>query len=354
MQFLATITQAILSIFYPVDTFAILAGVVILMAIVINFAFQIHFFKWFDSNRIPAEIDRRVRLGKMTKKEAAKHLAPVDNQFSVFKRQNKTTTYVVYALTVTMNFKFNKMFYSFFYDLKMFQANITNAKYYRKMMTWYQIIYLICIDLCLICIDITCLTKIEGGLNSIDGNNQLWITVVETLILSILSFVLGAIELWLLKRSLAYTEPKRNKLKLKNSQIESDSWENDDDLDKKFDKGKMTERRLLMDDLLKHVKHNKQLFLNNKLDELLNAFGDRKCKSMLDLGTGWQLEDDPRMAVTWPCSPALRDEYNEMGEVRFTDEDKYGAQGNNVYADVKSKFMGMDFGTQDDAGFLEF
>lgn len=31
----------------------------------------------------------------------------------------------------------------------------------------------------------------------------------------------------------------------------------------------MTERRLLMNDLLKHVKHNKQLFLNNKLDELL-------------------------------------------------------------------------------------
>lgn len=44
-----------------------------------------------------------------------------------------------------------------------------------------------------------------------------------------------------------------------------------------------------------------------------------------------------------------------MGEnFKFSKEDAFGVQGNNVYADVKSKFMGMDFGTQDDAGFLEF
>jgi hypothetical protein len=42
-----------------------------------------------------------------------------------------------------------------------------------------------------------------------------------------------------------------------------------------------------MGDIIKHVKHNKSTFLNNKLDDLLVAFGDRKCKSMLDLGTGW-------------------------------------------------------------------
>ena len=108
-----------------------------------------------------------------------------------------------------------------------------------------------------------------------------------------------------------------------------------------------------MGNLLKQVKHNKQLFLNNKLDELLTQFGDRKCKSMMDLGTGWQLEDDPRLVITWPISPMMRDDYAEM-DLKFTKEDAYGAQGNNVYADAKSKYMGMDFGTQDDAGFLEF
>jgi len=49
----------------------------------------------------------------------------------------------------------------------------------------------------------------------------------------------------------------------------------------------------------------------------------------------------------------MRDEYADM-DIKFTKEDAYGAHGNNVYADAKSKYMGMDFGTQDDAGFTEF
>jgi hypothetical protein len=67
------------------------------------------------------------------------------------------------------------------------------------MMTTYHIVSVICIDLALICIDITCLTMIED-------NNQLWITVIETLVLSLLSMILGSIELFLLKKSLLYTE----------------------------------------------------------------------------------------------------------------------------------------------------
>jgi hypothetical protein len=74
---------------------------------------------------------------------------------------------------------------------------------------------------------------------------------------------------------------------------------------------------------------------------------------MLDLGTGWQLEDDPRMVFTWPVSPMLVGDYAEEN-VKFTKDDAFGAQANNVYADAKSKYMGMDFGTQDDAGFNEF
>jgi hypothetical protein len=43
----------------------------------------------------------------------------------------------------------------------------------------------------------------------------------------------------------------------------------------------------MMRGLIAKVKGNKDIFLNNKLDELLNEFGDRKCKSMINLGTGW-------------------------------------------------------------------
>jgi len=110
-------------------------------------------------------------------------------------------------------------------------------------MTWYQIIYLICIDLALICIDVTGLTKIESG-------NQLYITMIETLVLSILSIILGSIELWKIKDILTYTEPPKDKSMKLNKGVDSDS-EDEKDLDKKFDKQKMKDRREMMGNLLK-------------------------------------------------------------------------------------------------------
>ncbi len=80
----------------------------------------------------------------------------------------------------------------------------------------------------------------------------------------------------MLKRAFSYTEEARDKSRLKlKSGIGSDS--DDKDLNKKFNKEKMTERRIIMAGLLRQVKSNKKLFLNNKLDELIHAFGDRKC-----------------------------------------------------------------------------
>jgi hypothetical protein len=70
------------------------------------------------------------------------------------------------------------------------------------MMMTYYVIGVICIDLTLICIDITALTKIESG-------NQLYITLQETLILSILNIILGSIELFNIKNSMKYTEIKK-------------------------------------------------------------------------------------------------------------------------------------------------
>jgi hypothetical protein len=327
-------------------TFALLALIVTALAIIVNVAFQAWFAKSFNSKKLPYIIDRKVRLGKMTKKEAKKHLEDRDAKFISHKRSHRYFSYIIFAMTAAVNFKFNKAYYSFFYDMKMFQSQFTQAKYYRKMMTWFQIAFIICIDLSLICIDITGLTKIESG-------NQLFITMIETLILSILSIILGSIELWKLKEILKYTEEERKNKKRK--VIETDSDNSSSDLDKKFDKEKMRDRREMMGKLLARVKGYKNSLLNNKLDELLNEFGDRRCKSMIDLQTGWPLEDDPRLAVTWPVSPMMRAEYENVDPpIKFTKEDAYSAQGNNVYADAKSKYMGMDFGTQDEYANIEF
>ncbi len=91
--------------------------------------------------------------------------------------------------------------------------------------------------------------------------------MIETLVLSILSIILGAIELWKLKDILQYTAETLNK-KSKLNTANTDSGD-EKDLDKKFDREKMKDRREMMGNLLKQVKFNKALFLNNKLDELL-------------------------------------------------------------------------------------
>ncbi len=62
-------------------TFAILALIVTAAAIIINLVFQINFQKAFNSKKIPSEIDRRVRLGKMTKAESKKYMVEKDEKF---------------------------------------------------------------------------------------------------------------------------------------------------------------------------------------------------------------------------------------------------------------------------------
>lgn len=66
---------------------------------------------------------------------------------------------------------------------------------------------------------------------------------------------------------------------------------------------------------------------------------------MVEGETGWELEGDPRFAVTWPVTPG----YIEEDELpTFTKEDAYGHQGNNVYADVNMRLLKINQGTQDD------
>lgn len=46
-----------------------------------------------------------------------------------------------------------------------------------------------------------------------------------------------------------------------------------------------------------------EIFLDNKLEELLNIFGRRQCKSCIELPTGTEVEEDPRRVRSFPLSP---------------------------------------------------
>jgi len=95
------------------------------------------------------------------------------------------------------------------------------------------------------------------------------------------------------------------------------------------------EREHMMKGLLAKVKKNTGLFLNNKLDELIDEFGDRKCKSMIELPTGWPKEDDPRRIKTIPMTPKGMAEYD--GEFRFTKDDAYDLHPDNVGFEAKEQ-----------------
>ena len=94
----------------------------------------------------------------------------------------------------------------------------------------------------------------------------MWITVIETLVLSVLGIVLSFVELFMLKEYLRYTEQRKSKNAL---ETDDSAYDDDKDLDKKFNQQDMTDRRLLMSNILRNFRRFKDKDLNNKLDELL-------------------------------------------------------------------------------------
>ena len=69
-------------------------------------------------------------------------------------------------------------------------------------------------------------------------------------------------------------------------------------------------RKLQMNNLFQRVKsRTSNNFITKKWEDLLVLFGGRRCRSMIELSTGWDKEKDPRKLKTWPVS---RDEEERM------------------------------------------
>jgi hypothetical protein len=63
-----------------------------------------------------------------------------------------------------------------------------------------------------------------------------------------------------------------------------------------------------------------EIYLDNKLEELLNIFGRRQVKSCVDFPTGTEKEEDPRLNRSWPLSPAGEELYDRLeGEFNLVD-----------------------------------
>lgn len=167
---------------------------------------------------------------------------------------------------------------------------------------------------------------------------QLVITMVETIILSIYLIILGIIEKCYIVRIFDYTENQQ-------SMISSEGM-------KGYDKKKG--RKLQMNNLLLKVKNSSSAaFKDNKLSDLLQMFGGRRCKSMTELATGWPNEEDPRHVTTWPVSRDIVEQLELAGLKKFTAEDSYALQ-DNCYAEGVHRTRGKDKNIQGDAAKMEF
>ena len=71
---------------------------------------------------------------------------------------------------------------------------------------------------------------------------------------------------------------------------------------------------LIMPEWSKYLNRYKfnEIFLDNKLEELLNIFGRRQCKSCIEFNTGTELEEDPRKTRSFPLSPRAERLYAGM------------------------------------------
>jgi len=172
---------------------------------------------------------------------------------------------------------------------------------------------MVSVDLLLICADISGLVDLEWG-------TQLYITMIETLILSLINIIAGA---WELKNLiLILDEVEEGMAKMPRPYYGGESM---DDLSKE-------QKENLLKGLMSKVKNNKALFLNNKLDDLIASFGDRRCRSMDDqilrlhdddrIGPdAWNAYDD-RITMTAPLNHDVKKRYDKVG--LFGPEDAFG------------------------------
>ena len=164
-------------------------------------------------------------------------------------------------------------------------------------------------------------------------DTQLSITLFETLILSIILMILEFVEICRLKSYLG-DDVKLDYEALVNQMNES--------MDKKL-------RQDMLKQIMNHVKGNKDLNLNNRLDDLLTDMGPRRTKSMIEFGN--ELEEDPRRTRSEPVSPRhAGDEFDRDTPLPTIDNvyaeskpaDPLGKLG-KTYSDFDSQVLPNDF-----------
>jgi len=95
--------------------------------------------------------------------------------------------------------------------------------------------------------------------------------------------------------------------------------------DPTYDALDQTSKEQHLKSILAKIGKNRDMFLNNTLDDLLKMMGSRRCKSMFELPTGWEKEKPLSVAVTYPVAPINEKERDKINR---------DAREDNVYHDA--------------------
>lgn len=333
----AVVTQAVLAILLKSGDFLIFvmsAGLFVLI-VLFNLMFLVWYVRSFHTQMPPAIGSRVKHKGREidinTKEQQKKYPQPVDKLYRPWYTKHSFTTILTYSFSM-LNWKVYKAQYSRFFMFDMFKAHWQKATYLRKTQDKFGFLWLGVVDVLVIGIAVVALGMIGVGMS-----NQLQVTLIESIILTIYLIVLQFIELFYMKQIFEYTE--------------ADDQTKTSEAMKKY-AGKKG-RKMQINNLMKQIKANPPSFVDNKWEDLLQQFGGRRCKTMIELSTGWPDQEDPRHIKTWPISRDEEERMEREGLKKFTADDAYALQ-DNCYAEGVNKIKGKDKNVQGDAAKLEF
>lgn len=203
------------------------------------------------------------------------------------------------------NWRFYKLLYSHFWGYQVKTSLFANPDMYVKLNKVWLIFNCLATYLPLIIFDIV-------GLADLDWGNQLYISLIETLVLSIVMAGVGIYEVCMVKGYLAKDGSSKENMERAMKVMSGFDDEND----------------MTKDKLLKKQKFA-TAYIDRKLDELVKMFGKRRCKSEEVFGS--TKESDPRQIYTWPMSPHIALPHVDDPPLPFPDD-----YPNNCYNQPKS------------------
>jgi hypothetical protein len=261
-----------------------------------------------------------IKKGSDAKPEYYQEKDIEDRGFNKWVDAYDRTAVAIQWISLFVTFKVYRMTYSYFMGRKQFLV-LYQKKKFKKHTICVTLISQFLVELPLIICGVV-------GVASLPIGEQLILTCIDTLAISLFLIVIEFVEIARLDKIMKTANTRGHKAKKSAAACEdsdedgllTDSDENEDDY---------PDWRLM----IKNVEGNQELFATTatqlKLNELSRLYDPRVARSCVEFNTGTDKEEDPREVRSFPTSPRA---YLEFEAPNFGN---YGDAFDNCYAESK-------------------